>query len=1153
MTPPQPQIAAAGLGVRFALVSVLLFGALFTLTAAPASAARPFENQITGVPNSAPPPAVTGAFSNPRAIAIDDSNNLWVSDPGKSVVSKFDAAGGFLAQNDGTGSWSGSPYIQGLAFGNGANLMYVADSGQDDIWGLNVADASYANVDLEEGLGGGCCYIYPAVDNSGTGTDGYIYVTASGTSITRITPTGGPANFTAGSAGGGNVLTGTDTPSGSFNAHAIAVDAHGNLYVVDPFHAVVDKFAPSGAFLTEFDGTGTPSGFSGAGGFSGLQGVAIDPTNEDVLVVDHGNDAVYEFDASGVYLEALTGTGPSQETPFGNLNGSIAVSSTGNVYVADSGTSAVDVYGTGVVLPKISYGPVTAQTHTSGTLNASIDINGGPNVTSCVFQYGVSPSYGTNVPCSPPTPYASNSAVSADVAGLTPETTYHYRVVLITANGTRNGADQTFTPRAVIGLSTDAASDITATGATLNGSFTGEAEDVHYYFEWSRDNTFGNRTAIPPGTLVPAPIGSHSVSFALANLRPATAYRFRIVASNSHGTTVGSAQTFTTLGQNQFSRYFGSSGSGDGQLENPKDVAVDFSSGDVYVADTANHRVVRFDAGGNFISAWGWDVGGGSGYEVCAGGCAVGVSGTGAGQFEVPYFIEVDNSGGPSNGDVYVGDTGRGDVQKFDASGDLVESWGDAGAIDFASENGPLQGITVDDQGSLFVAFKQQAHWIQVGQDGVFRQSIPTGFYSEHGLGGANGQGIDINSLGSFYQSSEGGVDFAPPNNGDRVERDGTPGNPAGLAVDRPTGDLYVSHGNFIYQFLTADGCFSANGFATTIENCEPADSFGSGDLHGASGLAIVPSTGAVYAADTGDDSIAVFMPLPTPDIVTGVANGVGPNSATLTGHVEPTGSATITDCYFEYGTDPNLPLGTVPCAQSLPIVGGADVSAELTGLTSFTSYRYRLVASQSDGKGFPSRGSERSVTPQPGSLPGVDGTAVSDITETSARLSAVVNPNLAPTTYVFQYGPSSRYGSNTSTSGSIGADASDHPVSASIGGLDPGTTYHYRVVAVNFVGATPGPDMTFATPGAHVTTQTPTENSGRSTAPSSTPPKDCTSLAHRAALAEQRVSSLRRRAKRSPNSGQARALRAKAKSAARRARKLGQQVSACEGKAGGR
>ena len=71
--------------------------------------------------------------------------------------------------------------------------------------------------------------------------------------------------------------------------------------------------------------------------------------------------------------------------------------------------------------------------------------------------------------------------------------------------------------------------------------------------------------------------------------------------------------------------WFGSEGTGDGQFREPHGMAVD-SSGNIYVADTGNHRIQVFDTKGRFIRQFG-------------------SRGSGNGQFDEPYGVAVDSSG----------------------------------------------------------------------------------------------------------------------------------------------------------------------------------------------------------------------------------------------------------------------------------------------------------------------------------------------------------------------------------------------------------------------------------------------------------------------------------------------------------------------------
>ena len=85
----------------------------------------------------------------------------------------------------------------------------------------------------------------------------------------------------------------------------------------------------------------------------------------------------------------------------------------------------------------------------------------------------------------------------------------------------------------------------------------------------------------------------------------------------------------------------------------------------------------------------------------------------------------------------------------------------------------------------------------------------------------------------------------------------------------------------------------------------------------------------------------------------------------------------------------------------------------------------------------------------------------------TSATLNGSVNPNSDSTTYRFEYGTTTAYGTQTPVA-PVGSDAGDHAVAHAIAGLAPNTTYHYRVVATNAFGfVTRGADVAFTTPAA--------------------------------------------------------------------------------------
>jgi hypothetical protein len=172
---------------------------------------------------------------------------------------------------------------------------------------------------------------------------------------------------------------------------------------------------------------------------------------------------------------------------------------------------------------------------------------------------------------------------------------------------------------------------------------------------------------------------------------------------------------------------------------------------------------------------------------------------------------------------------------------------------------------------------------------------------------------------------------------------------------------------------------------------------------------------------------------------------------------------------YFEWGTTTSYGHDTAPPpgADAGIHEGIIHVSAQITGLTKYvpttpTPYHYRIVVSNGYGTTY---GPDRTFHSAPADPPSIAGAGATGVTPTEASISASINPNGAPTTYVVEYGTDSSYGTTTLEGDSIGEDESDHPVGATLEGLSSGTTYHYRVVATNFGGTSYSPDQTFTTP----------------------------------------------------------------------------------------
>ena len=95
--------------------------------------------------------------------------------------------------------------------------------------------------------------------------------------------------------------------------------------------------------------------------------------------------------------------------------------------------------------------------------------------------------------------------------------------------------------------------------------------------------------------------------------------------------------------------------------------------------------------------------------------------------------------------------------------------------------------------------------------------------------------------------------------------------------------------------------------------------------------------------------------------------------------------------------------------------------------------------------------------------------------------MSGLIDPHAAATEYQFEYGPTTEYGSATALA-NVGSGDVQVPVTAVIGDIAPGTTYHYRLVAFSAGGASYGADETFTTsPQPGVAVQSPSSSPTKS------------------------------------------------------------------------
>jgi uncharacterized protein (TIGR03663 family) len=233
--------------------------------------------------------------------------------------------------------------------------------------------------------------------------------------------------------------------------------------------------------------------------------------------------------------------------------------------------------------------------------------------------------------------------------------------------------------------------------------------------------------------------------------------------------------------QGEFITAWGSFGQEPGQFSEPWGIAVD-GEGTVYVADTWNHRIQRFTADGELLGHWGvFQDTGGQLLEP-------------QGMFYGPRDIAID-----AEGNLYVTDTGNKRIQKFDGEGNPLGQWGGSGPA--AGQFLEPVGIAIDAEGQIYVADTWNQRIQVFDEDFQFlRQWAVQGWMGESVV---NKPYLAVDGQGRVYTTEpEGSRVLVFDNEGKLLAAWGTYGTddasfdlPTGIALDGE-GNVYVSDSN---------------------------------------------------------------------------------------------------------------------------------------------------------------------------------------------------------------------------------------------------------------------------------------------------------------------------------------------------------------------
>jgi|GEM_PF-5220903 len=441
------------------------------------------------------------------------------------------------------------------------------------------------------------------------------------------------------------------------------------------------------------------------------------------------------------------------------------------------------------------------------------------------------------------------------------------------------------------------------------------------------------------------------------------------------------------------------------------------SSGNVYVVDGANGLVHVFNDIGGYLGA-----------------------GSGDSEMSSPSGIAIDSS----SGDVYVVDAGNSRVERFTSTGTYVSTL--AGTVS------PIALAVDPSNGDVYV-----------GENGSFGPQVAR----------YDSAGNRLYAFGSGRIGGIGGLTTSPSSHRVYVTDSAnmvvaifttitlaTPTTGAATGVDSANATL---NGTLNTENTTVSSVYFDYGLDTSYGN--QAYSSDSYPPSNADAPVTVPVSGLqpnqtyhYRLAATGPDGTAygadqTFTTDPAaPAIGATSATPIGSGSATL--HAQINANNSETTYHFEYGTDDTYGTST-PAGSAGSGLGDQEVTAEIAGLQAGTIYHFRVVAD--NGTGGEQASADDTFTTAPAAAP-----TATDVTAVSATLNGTVDPQGGSSSYHFEYGTDTSYG--TSTPAATQSGSGDTPVSADISGLDAGTTYHFRLVSTTDGSTVVTDDGTFTT-----------------------------------------------------------------------------------------
>ncbi len=640
-----------------------VYGGTSTYGGSASASTSSIINTVAGGGNPADRQALYTTLTDPAAVALDGSGDLFIADSYDEVVRELNASTGAVTTvaGDGVAGYLGDSGQatdaelndpQGLAV-NGSGDLFIADAGNNVIREVNLNTGIIATI------------------------AGTFYDSQRGGSFSGD---GGPA-----------------TAAYLNDPTSIALDSAGNLYIADTYNEVIREVVAATGDITTVAGTYSgqyQGGYSGDGGpataakLNNPSGVAVDSSG-DLFIADTYNDIIREVSATTKVIKTIGGTDPSGSGSSSNNAG----------YSGDGGPATAAKLND----PQGIFVTSSGDLYFTDTFNSAIrEINSSTGIISTVAGNGTSGYTGDGG--------AATNAELTDPGGLTLDSagdifiadTYNSVVREVAA---ASGNISTLAGGLAFGYTGDGGP---ASSAELEGPTSVGVDGAGNVYIADTSNNVVREVNAGTGQISTVAGGGQPVYHPVADpadpaIDSAGDIFIAVVETNEVDEISHATGEVTVVAGDGLSGYSGDNGQATAaELDDPTGLAI--HGEDLFIADSFNNVVREVNLQTGIITTFAGTYNGGVGGYSGDNGLAT------LAELNGPLGIAVDSSG-----NLYIADSNNNVIREVNAtSGDISTVAGNYGEGEggYGGDNGPAtaaqlddpQGVAVDSSGDIFIA-----------------------------------------------------------------------------------------------------------------------------------------------------------------------------------------------------------------------------------------------------------------------------------------------------------------------------------------------------------------------------------------------------------------------------------------------------------------